>query len=374
MGILQYSSAVMQVAHNFFENAVTWFTDLIYTAIRFGVASGDVAPFVGHNAILRWEAVQTVGYADEDGYEKFWSESHVSEDFDMALRLQTTGYIVRLGAYTGDGFKEGVSLTVYDELSRWEKYAYGCNELLFHPIAKWIFKGPFTPLFKKFIFSNMPITAKITICSYIGTYYAIGASWVMTVANFFIFGFEKGSGFLSNYYLDSFKVYFSLIIVFAALGNVSLAALRYRLGESGFIRAREHPHQCRPCYVTLTCVVITNFKWIPLFSVFLGGLSIHVSQALLSHMFSIDMSWGATAKEVDTTTTFAKEWRKVLKSFKGTFLFCFLGLALIIGVGYVVPYDWQVRDFVAVFPLTVVIVSHFLLPVVLNPGLMMLKW
>jgi hypothetical protein len=39
---------------------------------------------------------------------------------------------IHLGGCTGEGFKEGVSLTVYDELNRWEKYAYGCNELLFH--------------------------------------------------------------------------------------------------------------------------------------------------------------------------------------------------------------------------------------------------
>ena len=237
VGILQYSSGVLQVADNFFENGVAWFTDLIYTAIRFAVSCGDVAPFVGHNAIIRWAAVQSVGYNDEDGYEKFWSESHVSEDFDMALRLQTTGYTIRLGSYTGEGFKEGVSLTVYDELNRWEKYAYGCNELLFHPIVHWPRRGPFTPLFRKFMFSSMPITSKVTICSYIGTYYAIGASWITTVANFFIFGMLKGSEYLSNYYLDSFKVYFSLIIVFTCLGNISLATLRYRMGETSFFSA-----------------------------------------------------------------------------------------------------------------------------------------
>jgi len=31
------------------------------------------------------------------------------------------GNIVRLATYHGGGFKEGVSLTIYDELSRWEK-------------------------------------------------------------------------------------------------------------------------------------------------------------------------------------------------------------------------------------------------------------
>lgn len=123
VGILQYSSGVMNVTNSFFENGITYFTDMIYSMIRFATANGDVAPFVGHNAILRWSALQNVSYhCDEDNVENFWSESTVSEDFDMSLRLQAAGYTIRLCAYHGDGFKEGVSLTVYDELNRWEKY------------------------------------------------------------------------------------------------------------------------------------------------------------------------------------------------------------------------------------------------------------
>lgn len=178
-----------------------------------------------------------MAYEDEDGYEKFWSESHVSEDFDMSLRLQVQGYIIRLSSYTGSGFQEGVSLTVYDELNRWEKYAYGCNELLFHPFVYWLTRGPFTPLFRKFIFSNIRITSKITILAYIGTYYAIGAAWILTLLNYFLIGWYNG--YVDKYYLDSFKVYFSLVIVFSALGNVSLAVFRYRLDQRNLLSARK---------------------------------------------------------------------------------------------------------------------------------------
>lgn len=161
----------------------------------------------------------------------------------MALRLQVDGYIIRLGSYTGDGFKEGVSLTVYDELSRWEKYAYGCNELLFNPFRLWFTRGPFTPLFRKFLGSNIRITSKITIMAYIGTYYAIGAAWILTLANYFLIGWFEG--YLDKYYLDSFKVYFSLIIVFSALGNVSLAIMRYRIGQQGLFRGCKSHHLFR---------------------------------------------------------------------------------------------------------------------------------
>jgi glycosyltransferase involved in cell wall biosynthesis len=123
VAILQFISGVMNVTDSFFENGITFFTNMIYTMIKFSVANGDVAPFVGHNAVLRWKAVQSVAYEDEeDKFEKYWSESTVSEDFDMSLRLQCEGYTIRLATYKGDGFKEGVSLTVYDELNRWEKY------------------------------------------------------------------------------------------------------------------------------------------------------------------------------------------------------------------------------------------------------------
>ena len=293
VGIMQFSSGVMQVVHTYFENGITFFTNLIYTAIRYTVSNGDVAPFVGHNAILRWSAIQQVSYEDEDGYEKFWSESHVSEDFDMSLRLQCAGYIIRLAAWAGDGFKEGVSLTVYDELARWEKYAYGCNELLFHPIRTWLWRGPFTPLFRRFLFSNIRFTSKITVISYIGTYYAIGAAWILTSVNYFVMGWFNG--YLDKYYVDSWQVWFSIIIVFNGLGNVALAVMRYRVGERGLLYA-----------------LYENFKWTFMLAIFLGGLSLHVSQALLAHMFEIDMTWGATSKEAEFSNFFI-EIPKVLK-------------------------------------------------------------
>ncbi|KAH6628837.1 glycosyl transferase family group 2-domain-containing protein [Chaetomium tenue] len=356
VGIMQFSSGVMQVVHTYFENGITFFTNLIYSAIRYTVSNGDVAPFVGHNAILRWSAIQEVSYEDEDGYEKFWSESHVSEDFDMSLRLQCSGYIIRLAAWAGDGFKEGVSLTVYDELARWEKYAYGCNELLFHPMRKWIYRGPFTPLFRRFLFSNIRFTSKITVVSYIGTYYAIGAAWIMTSVNYFIMGWFNG--YLDKYYVDSWQVWFSIIIVFNGLGNIALAVMRYRVGERNLLYA-----------------LYENFKWTFLLAIFLGGLSLHVSQALLAHMFEIDMTWGATSKEAEFSNFFI-EVPKVLKKFKFSMIFASLFIAgmVILAVAPFIPYSWHITDFVAILPMATVAGSHLLLPLALNPALMTFSW
>ncbi|KAK8210886.1 glycosyl transferase family group 2-domain-containing protein [Phyllosticta capitalensis] len=355
VGIIQYSSGVMNVTDSFFERGITYFTNLVYTQIRYAVACGDVAPFVGHNAWLRWSAVQNIAYDCElDGREKYWSEETVSEDFDMALRLQTASYIVRLGAYMGGGYEEGVSLTVYDELARWEKYAYGCSELIFHPLYQWPTRGPFTKLFRNFICSNMPLPSKITIMAYIGTYYAIGSAWILTLANYFIIGWFNG--YYDHFYVQSFRIYFAIIVVFSALGNIALGVLRYRTGEKALVPA-----------------MIECFKWLPLMSCFLGGLSMHVSQALLCHLFSIDMSWGATAKEAENITFF-EEIPRVLKRFKWTFVICITLLALIICAAFVFPPLWQIRQFAAFYPLLNVVLCHLLLPIALNPNLMLFTW
>lgn len=355
VAIIQYSSGVMNVTDSFFERGITFFTHLVYTQIRYAVATGDVAPFVGHNAVLRWAAVQEIAYdCTNDHREKYWSESTVSEDFDMALRLQTSGYLVRLGAYTGDGFQEGVSLTVYEELSRWEKYAYGCSELIFHPLKDWMRYGPFTKLFKGFIGSNMPLPSKITIMAYIGTYYALGSAWILTLANYFLTGWLNGH--LDHYYLDSFKVYFAIIIVFTGLGNISLAVLRYRTKEK-----------------TLLLSLGENFTWVPLLAIFLGGISMHVSQAILSHMFNVDMTWGATSKEAENTTFF-EEVPKIIKKFKITFIFCLFCAAMMVVLARFAPPLWRIELFISVFPLSTIIIGHFFLPIALNPGLMRFTW
>jgi len=359
VGIIQYTSGVMNVTDSYFEKGITFFTNLVYTQINFAVANGDVAPFVGHNAVLRWSAIQEIAYdCPHDTREKFWSEATVSEDFDMALRLQAAGYIVRFASYTGTtaGFKEGVSLTVYDELARWEKYAYGCSELVFNPFRYWFTKGPLTPLFRNFLTSCIPLASKLTILAYIGTYYAIASAWFFTVMNYFLIGWYNG--WVDHYYMDSFKIYVALVTVFTLIGNVTLAILRYRTGEKQLLPS-----------------LLENFLWVPLMMIFLGGISVHVFQAIFCHMFSIDMSWGATAKEVEQTTFF-QEIPKVAKKFKYTFALCFAFAAamIVLAQASFVPAFWRINTFIAIYPLAAMLLWHFLLPIALNPNLMLFKW
>jgi len=90
----------MQVAHHYFENGIAHFTRRINKCISMACANGEVAPFVGHNAFLRWSALQDAAFNDpgDNNKKKIWSETNVSEDFDMALRLQV-GVLSPLGRH-----------------------------------------------------------------------------------------------------------------------------------------------------------------------------------------------------------------------------------------------------------------------------------
>lgn len=348
VAIIQHESDVMQVAHHFFENGIAHFTRVINKAISFCVANGEIAPFVGHNAFLRWQAVQEAAFIDEDGNEKIWSESHVSEDFDMALRLQLRNYTIRWATYSNGGFKEGVSLTCTDELNRWQKYAFGCSELMFHPFAQWWRKGPFTALFLRFMTSDLPVHAKFSTFSYITSYYAIGCGFPLTIVGWAIVGLIGDK--LDSFYLAPWAVFLTCLIVFSLLTNVAAAVLAFRLNEQAFGDA-----------------FLGNFKWVFFFLTFFSGLSYHVMTALLAHPFGISMRWSSTAKEV-TMSNFFQEVPAILKRFWTCYLCVFLiAAAMIVFNLKIMPLGYRIVDITAEIPLGFGIAMHFFYPIALNP-------
>lgn len=110
--------------------------------------------------------------------------------------------------------------------------------MIFHPLRRWVTKGPFTPLFRTFISSKyIPITHKVSICGYLGTYYAMASAFPLTVVNYFVTGWLGGR--YDRFYRDSFSVFFSVIVVFTCFGNAALAVLRYRRKQGGLVGNRE---------------------------------------------------------------------------------------------------------------------------------------
>lgn len=159
---------------------------------------------------------------------------------------------------------------------------------------------------------------------------------------------------MDKYYIDSWRVWFSIVIVFNGLGNLALAVMRYRISERSFMSS-----------------LLENLKWIPLLSIFLGGLSLHVSSALLAHMFEINMTWGATSKEAENSNFFL-EVPKVMRKFKWSFAFALgsIVVMIIFATATFIPWNWRIKDFIAILPMSTVAASHLLMPIVLNPALM----
>lgn len=357
LGVIQHESDVMQVAHNYFENGIAHFTRRINHAISFAAANGEVAAFVGHNAFLRWSAIQDVAFIDPaDGERKIWSESNVSEDFDMALRLQLGGYIVRWASYSDGGFKEGVSLTADDELNRWEKYAYGCSELIFNPVHQWFTKGPITAQLHKFVWSGAPVHYKISMMAYMFSYYGIAASFTLALLNYLLLGWQLPT---DGYYLRSFEIWIGISFVFPICGNIAYSILEYRLGHNSLISS-----------------FLENVMWIPFFFIFFGGLSIHLSKAILAHMVSYNIQWGATKKEVERSNFFL-EVPKILSRFRVALICSFtVAAGMIVLMTPLVPMEWRVpiQVWSVVVPLAIVVASHILYPIVLNPYLMVFSY
>ncbi|KAH9987635.1 glycosyl transferase family group 2-domain-containing protein [Russula compacta] len=358
VAIIQHESDVMQVAHHYFENGIAHFTRRINKCISMACANGEVAPFVGHNAFLRWSALQDAAFedADDDNKKKIWSESNVSEDFDMALRLQLKGYLIRWATYSEGGFKEGVSLTCDDELNRWQKYSYGCNELIFNPLIHWWRLGPINKQLRIFLWSAAPVHYKVSMMSYMFSYYGLAASALLSVLNYLILGL----GFdVDGFYMHSFEIWLACTVVFPGAGNIGYTLLEYRLGQRSIISS-----------------FTENVTWIPFFFFFFGGLSIHLSQALLAHLFSYNITWGATKKEVERSNFFI-EVPRILRRFWLSFVCSFLMFAMMIILSTdLVPLGWQVPGvyWAVIFPLAVVAGSHLLFPIVLNPWLMIFSY
>ncbi|KAJ7759602.1 glycosyl transferase family group 2-domain-containing protein [Mycena metata] len=350
VAIIQHESDVIQVAHHYFENGIAYFTRRTSKGISMACANGEVAPFMGHNAFLRWSAIQDVAFVDpDDGVTKIWSESNVSEDFDMALRLLMQGYIIRWATYSKGDFKEGVSLTVEDELHRWQKYSYGCSQLIFNPLVHWWHLGPITKRFHTFLWSDVPVHYKISMGTYMFSYYGIAASAILAVISY-LSSVLNISGFSSH----SFEIWLMCTVAFPIAASLGYTLLEYRLGHRNIVPA-----------------FIENMTWLPFFILFFSGLSIHLVTVLFAHMFSYDMTWGTTSKEVKRTN-FWIEVPRIWKRFKPVFFICFVFIVAMVVLSLpVVTFAWQTpgTSWTVVLPLAVVVCGHMLFPLVLNPWL-----
>jgi hypothetical protein len=116
------------------------------------------------------------------------------------------------------------------QLNRWQKYGYGCSELLFNPFRQWFTKGPITKLFHSFVWADIPLHSKISVLAYISSYYAIACAMLLSLLNWVLIGLFNDS--VDLFYLQSWQVFLTCIVVFCGLSNVSSAIFQYRLNTN----------------------------------------------------------------------------------------------------------------------------------------------
>ena len=106
--------------------------------------------------------------------------------------------------------------------------APGCNELIFYPLKDWWRKGPVNKQLRIFLWSSAPIHYKLSMLSYMFSYYGIAVSATLSVLNYFLLGmaFE-----VDGFYMHSFEILLACLVVFPGAGNVSFTIFEYRLGH-----------------------------------------------------------------------------------------------------------------------------------------------
>lgn len=209
LGFTQHATKALTMQRNesYFTEMLSVYTDALYQG-HFLLSSvlGCHPPLVGHSIFLRTEAVHQCGRmrnlrsaqrwlnniglpflpVDQVGFSnlssanriEYWSESHVSEDFELMIHLYNLGFNGRYCAYPDCEFEEGITRTFDEEAGRHRKFALGAHELVFNSFQDMIGGGLFTPLFRTFLKCDIPSYYKVFLVSYLCSY-ASGGTYLI---------------------------------------------------------------------------------------------------------------------------------------------------------------------------------------------------
>jgi cellulose synthase/poly-beta-1,6-N-acetylglucosamine synthase-like glycosyltransferase len=129
---------------------------------------------------LHFLPVDQVGFANLEAQNRteYWSESHVSEDFELMIQLYSLGFNGRYCAYPDCEFQEGITRTFDEEAGRHRKFALGAHELVFNTFESMPSQGVFTPVFKTFMSCGIPNYYKVFLSAYLCSY-ASGSTYII---------------------------------------------------------------------------------------------------------------------------------------------------------------------------------------------------
>jgi cellulose synthase/poly-beta-1,6-N-acetylglucosamine synthase-like glycosyltransferase len=283
LGFTQHATKTLndQRGESFYTNMLEVYTDALYQG-HFLLSSilGCHPPLVGHSIFLRSDAVKSVGRTrtlrktqrwlkniglpfvpvDQVGVTnlqshettEFWSENHVSEDFELMIHLYNLGFNGRYVAYPDCEFQEGITRTFDEEAGRHRKFALGAHELMFNPFNSWLGSGVFTELFKTFLVSEIPSYYKVFLTSYLFSYTS-GSVYILVfsiAALARILDMESEIGFI--YAFNSAAVLALSILVSVFIATCQLCSTRLRsIADNVFTSTgllRHWIHMLRDCH------------------------------------------------------------------------------------------------------------------------------
>lgn len=318
IGYIQFHTLPLDNSYeNFFSRQIAQFTKNLYNLVFIVVTvGGEPAPLVGHNAIIRTSALQSVkGQAKNPSRDIWWSEDKVSEDFDFAFRSMANGYYGVYGVFAT--FQEGISFELHSELLKMSKFSYGAMEMLCSKAYG-----------KYWLTRNAPWSAKINITSYMFSYLALAIAPIMAMVQLVV------SCYVDNLYeitLDPVILMAISFVIFSIIGPISTWITLNRISN---IQGLENYRTTFKDQFTLG-LFMTAFYTGSLYWYILGIIG--------------NRSWGSTKKEHGKI----KVWATYRHHYIATIIYT-LGviLALTLGCG-----NWY-----GALPSIIMVVMHLVIP------------
>lgn len=153
---------------------------------------------------------------------------------------------------------------------------------MLNPIKTWLWKGPFSKLFRNFLWSDVASAHKVTTLSYLATYYAIAFGFVLT---FILFVLQAlFTPWLDPIFIPPFDLILTTAIIFSLGAGLGQVSSRWRSGHATFLEA-----------------VGQILHYWPAILCFFGGIAFHILLAILSQLFGMQMSWTTTNKDYQET-------------------------------------------------------------------------
>jgi hypothetical protein len=273
------------------EKSIFHSTCNTYNSILIGTSMHQIPPLVGHNVFLNFDKLKEISSINiETNYHYYWNENRISEDFDLMMRGCEQKLNGRYISHAGV-FLEGISFSFMTEYFKISKFACGAAELTFNPISQWIEKGILSSNILGFLFcKEVEWYNKIFISSYILNFIAVAQAHVSLFLNLFYFDdlFD-----ILPYTILPINLAWESIILWGVFNLIANLIFAKRVNLDIFTILRQ---QTRDFLLS---------------SALYGSSSVRFSILYISHLFNLQVQFGATQKNEEQITIL--DWIKNTK-------------------------------------------------------------